>query len=91
MVMRNITLSLDEEILREARVLAAQKGVSVSAFLRQELSRLVEDQRGYAKAREAALRRLGRGQSLGSRATSWSSFGEAARVSSASRSCRSSS
>jgi hypothetical protein len=65
--MRNITLSLDEEILREARVLAAQQGVSVSAFLRRELSRLVEDQRGYANAREAALRRLARGQSLGGR------------------------
>lgn len=62
---RNITLSLDEEILREARVLAAQQGISVSAFLRRELGRLVEDQRGYAKARETALRRLARSQSLG--------------------------
>lgn len=64
---RNITLSLDEDILREARVLAAQQGVSVSAFLRRELARLVEDQRGYGKAREVALRRLARGQSLGGR------------------------
>jgi hypothetical protein len=62
---RNITLSLDEDILRDARVLAAQQGLSVSAFLRQELSRLVDEQRGYAQAREAALRRLARGQSLG--------------------------
>lgn len=65
---RNITLALDEEILREARVLAAQQGISVSAFLRRELSRLVEEQRGYAKARETALRRLARGQSLGGKA-----------------------
>ena len=64
---RNITLSLDEEILREARVLAAQQGTSVSAFLRSELIRLVEDQRGYARARESALRRLARGQSLSAR------------------------
>lgn len=63
--MRNITLSLGEDTLQEARVLAAQQGMSVSAFLRQELGRLVEDQRGYAKARETALRRLARGQSLG--------------------------
>jgi hypothetical protein len=62
---RNITLSLDDEILQDARVLAAQDGVSVSAFLRRELARLVEDQRGYSKARESALRRLTRGQSLG--------------------------
>ena len=62
---RNITLTLDEETLREARVLAAQRGLSVSAFLRSELAGLVERQRGYAKARDAAVRRLRRGQSLG--------------------------
>jgi hypothetical protein len=62
---RNITLALDEEILQEARVLAARQGLSVSAFLRRELSRLVEDQRGYARARDAAVRRLAHGTSLG--------------------------
>ena len=62
---RNITLTLDKETLREARVLAAQRGLSVSAFLKRELAGLVERQRGYAKARDAALRRLRRGQSLG--------------------------
>jgi hypothetical protein len=56
---------IDEETLRDARVLAAQQGLSVSAFLRRELAALVERQRGYAKAREAAVRRLRRGQSLG--------------------------
>ena len=62
---RNITLTIDEDVLREARVLAAQEGLSVSALLRRELVNLVESQRGYAKARESALRRLARGQSLG--------------------------
>jgi hypothetical protein len=62
---RNITLTLDEETLREARVLAAERGLSVSAFLRRELSGLVERQRGYNRARDTAVRRLRRGQSLG--------------------------
>jgi len=62
---RNITLSFDDEILREAKILAAQEGLSVSAFLRRELSRLVEGQRGFVKAREAALRRLMQGTALG--------------------------
>lgn len=62
---RNITLALDEETLRKARVLAAELGLSVSAFLRQQLAQLVERQRRYHIAREAALRRLRRGQSLG--------------------------
>ena len=62
---RNITLTVDEEILVEARVLAAQEGLSVSGLLRRELVNLVERQRGYTKAKESALRRLKRGQSLG--------------------------
>lgn len=62
---RNITLTVDEETLREARVLAAQRGLSVSAFLRLEIARLVERERGYAKARQSALARLNRGHHLG--------------------------
>lgn len=62
---RNITLTLDEDTVREARVLAAQRGLSVSAFLRLELANLVERQRGYNKARETAVTRLRRGHSLG--------------------------
>jgi hypothetical protein len=62
---RNITLTIDEETLRAARVIAAERGVSVSALLREELAGLVERRRGYGKAREAALLRLRRGQSLG--------------------------
>lgn len=68
---RNITLTIDEDVLREARVLAAQEGLSVSALLRRELVSLVERQRGYAKAKDSALRRLARGQSLGV-GTPWS-------------------
>jgi hypothetical protein len=62
---RNITLTLDEETLREARVLAAARGLSVSAFLRLELAGLVERQRGYQRARVAAVSRLKRAHSLG--------------------------
>ena len=62
---RNITLTLDEETVREARVLAAQRGLSVSAFLRVELAGLVERQRGYGKARDSAVNRLRRGHALG--------------------------
>jgi hypothetical protein len=62
---RNITLTLDEETLREAHVLAAERGLSVSAFLRSELAGLVERQRGYMRARDSAVRRLTRGKSLG--------------------------
>jgi hypothetical protein len=62
---RNITITLDEETLREARVLAAKRGLSVSGLLRRELAGLVERERGYAKARQSALARLKRARSLG--------------------------
>jgi len=64
-IARNITLTLDEQTLRDARMLAAERGLSVTALLRQELKGLVDRQRRYAKARESALRRLKRGHSLG--------------------------
>jgi hypothetical protein len=62
---RNITLALDERTLAQARILAARQGLSVSALLRQEIQRLAEESEAYDRAREAALRRLARGVSLG--------------------------
>jgi hypothetical protein len=62
---RNITLTLDEETLREARVLAAERGLSVSAFLRVELAGLVDRKRAFERAKAAAVKRLGRGRALG--------------------------
>jgi hypothetical protein len=62
---QNITLSLPEEELREARVLAARRGTSVSQLLARMLSDLVEQESGYALARERSLRRLNAGTDLG--------------------------
>ena len=62
---QNITLSLPEEDLREARVLAARRGTSVSQLLARMLSDLVEQESGYARARERSLERLRAGADLG--------------------------
>jgi hypothetical protein len=56
---RNITLSLPEEVLRKAKVVAARRGTSVSALLAGALSALVERESGYAAVRERSLARLG--------------------------------
>ena len=40
--MRNITLSIDEETYRLARIKAAEAGISVSALVRDYLADLVE-------------------------------------------------
>jgi hypothetical protein len=65
MANQNITLSLPEEDLREARVLAARRGTSVSQLLARMLADLVEQETGYARARERSLDRLRQGADLG--------------------------
>lgn len=62
---RNITLSLPEEVLRNVKVLAARRGTSVSALLSGALSELLEQESGYAAARERNLAALGGGRDLG--------------------------
>lgn len=62
---RNITLSLPEQVLREAKVVAARRGTSVSALLSGALSELVERESGYTAARERSLASLGRAWDLG--------------------------
>jgi hypothetical protein len=62
---QNITLSLPEEDLREARILAASRGTSVSQLLARMLRELVEQETGYARARDRSLARLCEGMDLG--------------------------
>ena len=62
---RNITLTLDDELIHKARVLAARRNRSVSALLREELFRLVTEDEAYETAKRAALERLERGTHLG--------------------------
>ena len=62
---RNITLSLPEEDLREARVLAARRGTSVSQFLARMLKETVERETGYDTARNRSLATLREGMDLG--------------------------
>ena len=62
---QNITLSLPEEDLREARILAASRGTSVSQLLARMLRQLVEQETGYADARERSIARLREGMDLG--------------------------
>ena len=61
----NITLKLDAEILREARILAAEEGSSVSGLLAAKLEELVRERKGYDRARRRALARLSEGWDVG--------------------------
>ncbi len=54
----NITLKLDTDLLKEARVLAAEEGRSISALLTDRLEALVRERKVYDRARRRALARL---------------------------------
>ena len=54
--MKNITLSVEEELLREARKYAAERETTVNALVREYLSQLVAQERDGAKVREELAR-----------------------------------
>ncbi len=60
----NITLKLDSSLIREAKVLAARRGLSVSRMLSEELERLLRQDKAYTAAQERAMRRLKKGLDL---------------------------
>jgi hypothetical protein len=61
----NVTLKLDADLLREARVLAAEEGSSISRLLAARLEELIRERKGYDRARRRALARLRQGFDLG--------------------------
>lgn len=60
----NITLKIEAELLREARILAAEEDTSISALLSRQLENLVQQRKSYDRARRRALARLRQGFDL---------------------------
>jgi len=58
MAKTNLTLQLDEDVIRRARVVAAKRGTSVSALVARELDGLVEQDARYEEARRRAEKLL---------------------------------
>lgn len=61
---RNVTLKLDAALLREARILAAEEGRSLSALLADRLETLIRERKAFDRARRRALARLREGLDL---------------------------
>ena len=57
-VKRNVTVQLDEEVIAKVKVLAAQRGTSISGLVAAEIMRLAAQRERYERAREAALARM---------------------------------
>ncbi len=57
-VKRNVTVQLDDEVIAKVKVLAAQRGTSISGLIATEITRLSAQRERYERAREAALAQL---------------------------------
>ena len=60
----NVTLKLDAGLLREARILAAEGGTSLSALLSERLEAIVRERKAFDRSRRRALARLRTGLDL---------------------------
>ena len=55
MARRNLTIQLDDAVLRRAKVAAARHGTSVSALVAKQLEEWTEQEARYEEARQRAL------------------------------------
>ena len=60
----NVTLKIEADLLREARILAAEEGASISALLAARLQQAVRERKGFYQARRRAVARLKTGFDL---------------------------
>jgi hypothetical protein len=62
--MAKIKLEVDDDLLREAKTLAAKRGISLSRLVAEQLEKLVQRDARYDAARRRALERLATGYDL---------------------------
>jgi hypothetical protein len=62
---QNVTVSLDRQTLRKAKILAAKQGTSISGLLAEQIEVLVGAEEAYERAERQALALLDQGFHLG--------------------------
>lgn len=62
---RNITVRLDRQAIRQARILAARRETSISAFLAEQIQAMAEEEQTYQRAKRVALKLLEQGFHMG--------------------------
>jgi hypothetical protein len=65
MTRQNVTVSLSQQTLRKAKILAARRGSSISGLLAQQIEILVGEQEAYERAERQAALLLDQGFHLG--------------------------
>jgi len=64
---RNLTVQLEEETIRQAKILAAERGTSVSGLVARELERLVARNARYEDAMRRAVELMASSEPRGGR------------------------
>ena len=62
---QNITLSINKDLIRKAKILAAQKQTSISGMLSRELQKIIDDSEEYELFKRKALININQGFHLG--------------------------
>jgi len=62
---QNITLSLDKELIKKAKILAAQRQMSISHMLSEELKKIIEDAEIYEYSKKRAFELISTGFHMG--------------------------
>jgi predicted transcriptional regulator len=62
---QNLTVQLDRDTVRKAKILAARRGTSVSALVAAQIQESVQAEDAYEAARRSALELLERGFHFG--------------------------
>jgi hypothetical protein len=66
MVMKqNITVQLDQAVIKDAKVVAARRSTSLSKLLAGEIQRIAAQESDYEQSKKSALARLHKSYSLG--------------------------
>lgn len=62
---RNLTIALERETIRKAKILAAKRSTSISGLIARQIEMLIGEDEAYETAKREALELLDRGFDLG--------------------------
>lgn len=65
---QNVTISLDRQTVRKAKIVAARRSTSISGLLARQIELLVGEDEAYERAERQALALMDEGFHLGGRA-----------------------
>ena len=66
---QNITLSIEKNIIKKGKLIAAQNGTSISKMLSDQLKQIIDREEEYETAKRSALHALEKGFHLGGKIT----------------------